>query len=72
MCENMTNVSSSNIKSVGYDMDKKILCIKFLNGSLYTYKDVPLSKYEALRDANSVGKYLNQNIKGIYSYTQIF
>lgn len=49
MCKNMQNVSSLNIKSVGYDMDRKILYIKFLNGSLYIYKGVPLIKYEELR-----------------------
>ena len=71
MCENMKEVSSSNIKSIGYNEDTQILCVRFLDGSLYIYKGVPSSKFEGLSSASSVGRFLNQNIKGVYPYEQI-
>jgi len=71
MYENMKEVTSSNIESVGYAENVKILYVKFLNGNLYSYKGVPLNKYNELVNASSVGKYLNQNIKGTYSYVQV-
>ena len=71
MCEQMINVKSSNIESVGYDKNLKIVCVKFLNGSLYTYKGVPSSEFNNLKNAASVGSYLNRNFKNIYSYERI-
>lgn len=54
-------VSSSNVDSIAYkDGD---LYVKFLNGSEYKYFSVPFEQFEALRDAPSVGKYLNSDIK---------
>ncbi len=65
------SVTSSNIKSVGYDNAKKILEIEFCNNRVYQYFDVPENIFIALRDADSVGGYLAGNIKGKYSYTAL-
>jgi len=48
MCTDMVNVSSSNIESVGYSENDQIVCLRFLNGSLYIYKGVPKHEFEAL------------------------
>ncbi len=40
----MESVSLSNVNSVGYDYSEDIVYVKFLNGSMYRYYDVP--KYE--------------------------
>ena len=71
MCEQMINVNSSNIESVGYNEDLKIVCVKFLNGSLYTYSGVPKVEFNSLKGAISVGRYLNGNFKNIYPYERI-
>ncbi|QOY55710.1 KTSC domain-containing protein [Candidatus Sulfurimonas marisnigri] len=71
MCNEMINVKSSNVESVGYDEDLKIVCVKFLNGSLYTYKGVPNSEFNNLKNATSVGSYLNRNFKNVYQYERI-
>lgn len=67
----MEKVSSSNIDSVGYDPDNRIVYVKFLNGSIYAYKDVPRHDFDALRDAPSVGSYLHRGFKNVYPYEKI-
>ena len=67
----MINVSSSNIESIGYDANNLELHIRFLNGSLYVYKNVPQFEYDNLLQAPSVGSYLNRNIKGGYAYERV-
>jgi len=65
------NVESSNIESIGYDSKSQTLEIEFLNGSLYQYFDVPEHIFSALMNADSHGKYLNANIKGIYRFSKV-
>lgn len=66
------SVSSSNLKSVGYDSGNDILEVEFLNGTIYQYKSVPSKIYDGLLNASSKGQYLNQYVKdGGYSYSRI-
>ena len=44
--------------------------VEFKNGSVYSYFDVPGGEYSNLVGAESVGKYLNQNIKNNYRYSR--
>jgi hypothetical protein len=64
-------VSSSNLRSVGYDMDSHVLEIEFHNGGIYQYFGVPLSVYDALMSAASHGKYFHRNIRNRYSYAKV-
>ena len=54
---NRERVSSSSIKSVGYDPDAEILEVEFLKSGIYHYFDVPSRIYEDLINAFSKGKY---------------
>ena len=66
------SVSSSNLRSIGYDSISQTLEVEFHNGSIYQYSSVPSSVYEALMSASSHGSYFNQHIKkGSYPYTKI-
>ena len=67
----MTPVSSSNIESVGYD--KRTLRIRFKDGSLYEYSDVPEHIHQGLLHPpdGSTGKFFHANVKGIYTYTRL-
>ena len=67
----MLPVSSSNIESIGYSEDNQEVYVRFLNGSFYVYKGVPLHEYENLRDAPSLGSYLHRNFKNVYPYERI-
>ncbi|MDO9579555.1 MAG: KTSC domain-containing protein [Bacteroidales bacterium] len=64
-------VESSNLASVGYDADNKILEIEFNHGGVYQYFDVPQDVYDELMDADSYGKYFVHNIKDEYEYDRI-
>ena len=66
-----TQVESSNIESIGYDIDSETLEIEFIKGGLYQYCDVPEYVYGELMSASSHGGYLASNIKGTYSYSQV-
>ncbi|OHB66192.1 MAG: KTSC domain-containing protein [Planctomycetes bacterium RBG_13_60_9] len=65
------HVASTNIRSVGYDIDSGTLEVEFTSGGIYDYFDVPEREYEALMRAPSKGSYLNQNIKDRYRYRQV-
>lgn len=64
-------VTSSNIKAVGYDEENKLLYVEFLNNTLYVYKDVGKNVYHEMLDAHSVGKYLAQCVKNVFSFERV-
>lgn len=69
---NRTAVSSSNLRSVGYDASTKTLEVEFKDGSVYQYRDVAQSIYEGLMAAQSHGSYFDANIKKAgYRYSKI-
>lgn len=61
-------VQSSNIASIGYDINIEILEIEFLNGRIYQYHNVPLAVHEELMTASSHGSYFNREIRNTYAY----
>jgi hypothetical protein len=67
----MISVSSSNVESIGYDESTELLYVKFLNGSIYEYKNVPKMIYEQLLAAPSIGSYMHRNVKGLYPYEKV-
>ena len=62
-------VESSNVDRVAYD--GKDLYVAFINKSLYRYLDVPVTYYEGLIGAESVGRFLNQSIKGVFQFEKV-
>ncbi|WP_061223377.1 KTSC domain-containing protein [Leptospira weilii] len=65
------SVSSSNIRSIGYDAGSQTLEVEFLNGGIYQYFDVPNSIFNGLMNASSHGEYLAANVKGTYRYSKV-
>lgn len=63
-------VQSSNIKSVGYDDSTKSLFVNYNSGT-YKYDNVDKKVYEDLLSSSSKGRFLNENIKGQYTYSKI-
>jgi hypothetical protein len=59
-------VSSSNLRSVGYDPETSTLEIEFHNGGTYQYFGVPTSAYRSLMGAGSHGGYFHSHIKDVY------
>lgn len=56
-------VESSNIESIGYLKESKILKIVFKGGSSYIYKNVEELQLKNIQNAKSIGRYFNDNIK---------
>ena len=50
------SVRSSNISSIGYDENNRILEIEFRHGGIYQYLNVPLNHHNALSDALACAK----------------
>ncbi len=66
----MIKVKSSNIESIGYDERKFQLFVEFKSSDrskvkIFAYEDVSPSEYEALLNADSVGKHFSSYIKGV-------
>jgi KTSC domain-containing protein len=59
-------VSSSVMKSIGYDRTNRILEIEFHNDRLYRYFVVPHSVYQELLEASSPGRFFNERIRDRY------
>jgi hypothetical protein len=62
-------VVSSNLASVGHE--DTTLEVEFKNGQLYHYFGVSQELYQELLNAESVGKFLNTNIKPERAYTRV-
>jgi hypothetical protein len=58
-----TAVESTNVASVGYDIESAVLEVEFAHGGIYHYFGVPLFVYQGLMNASSKGKYLNEVVK---------
>lgn len=64
-------VSSSNLKSVGYQLSAQTLEIEFNSEGIYQYFNVPESVYQGLMTAVSHGSYFHQFIKDTYPYKRV-
>ena len=58
-------VSSSNIRSIGYDANSQTLEVEFTNSFVYQYYNVSQQVFDALMVAPSKGQFLNSHKKNI-------
>ena len=65
------SVTSSNVRSVGYDADTQTLEVEFHSGSIYQYDGVPERVHRGLMQAASKGSYLHLHIRNQYPYRRI-
>lgn len=64
-------MTSTDIKSVGYDPKQQVLEIEFHKSGVYQYFSVPQATYDGLIAAPSAGQYLAKHIKGQYSFFRV-
>lgn len=65
-------VSSSHLRSVGYDENIRILEVEFTDHSVYQYHGVPKEIHRGLMTAPSHGKYFDLFVKKRgYQFIQI-
>lgn len=60
--------NSSTIDRAGFDEEARLLCLRFVDSGCYFYFDVPLSLFEELCAADSVGQFFNAHIKGRFRF----
>ena len=63
--------NAPNIEYTFYIETKQILEIKFREHSTYQYFDVPKELWLNLKEAVSVGSFINRNLKGQYRYCRV-
>jgi hypothetical protein len=56
-------VASSAARAVRYHAARNELDVRFEEGREYRYSDVPRSKFRALLEADSIGEFINHEIK---------
>ena len=64
-------VSSSNLRSVGYDASAQLLEVELSDGSIWQYSKVPTEVHRRLMAAQSMVSYYRDNIEGDYSRRRI-
>lgn len=64
-------VRSSNIYSIGYEMETQMLEVEFKNGTIYQYSDVPKAVYSEFLGASSKGSYFYYHIRNRYNNQQL-
>lgn len=71
---------SSSIAAYGYGLTESkiaekrfllVLRVVFHTGKIYDYHNVPISLYDDMEKAESVGKFFNREIKGKYKFEYI-
>lgn len=67
----MYAVKSSTIAEIGHDESANTLHVKFKGGGHYSYAGVPRGTFDALKGADSVGKFFHGKIKGNFDYKKI-
>lgn len=67
----MIPVASTMIRSVGYDEEALKLTVEFMNGTRWTYDDVPESEYSSMMAGGSVGAYFRNNIRNDYDGREV-
>lgn len=67
----MKLIESTNLNEIGYDTETQTLYIRFHDGGLYSYKEVPADVWEAFELANSKGRFFYKAIKGRFDFTKI-
>ncbi len=66
-----TPVTSTNIRSIGYNSQSATLEIEFTSNDIYQYFNVPEHLYQGLMSAISKGQFLNNYIKYSYRYQKV-
>jgi KTSC domain len=64
-------VRSSNIASIGYDPEKEILEVEFLNGGVYRYTGILPEYHHAFVNADSPGRHFMAHIRGKFPVTKM-
>lgn len=66
-----TGVNSTCLRAVKHDKASKRLECEFRKGSIYEYRGVSTRTANGLKNADSVGRYFNRNVRNNYAFTRL-
>ncbi len=61
---------SSQIENTAYNYLGKVLTVKYKSSGYYDYHKVPEEKWKELLKAESIGTFINREIKPNYAFTK--
>lgn len=68
----LRRVDSSSVEAAGYDPQTRRLFLRFRgSGKAYVYYGVEARVFDELLTADSIGRYVNDEIKGVYSFSRL-
>ena len=62
---------STNIASVDYDEERRVLLVEFSDGGAYEYDNVPRELYEQFSRAPSAGRFFQQAVRGLFRHRRV-
>lgn len=67
----MLPCESSQVTAHGHCPKTNTLQVHFKTGGIYQYRDFGPEKYEELKKAESIGKFLHAHVKGKHSFERM-
>lgn len=67
----MMNVESSMFTELGYDKTNQSLLVRYTNGVLYQYFEVPEYLWNDMQAADSMGSFFSKNIREEYRFEKL-
>jgi hypothetical protein len=67
----MTSFDSTSIAAGGYDTRSRTLRLRYIDGDVYDYSNVPSRVFVDLLDAPSKGRFVNWHVKPNYPYVRV-
>jgi len=64
-------VASSNLRSVRYHPNRRVLEVRFRHGGTYRYADVPVRVYRELLQAPSKGRFFYRHVRDAFPYVKV-
>lgn len=67
----LATVKSSNVSGLGFHPQSNTLAVRFANGGIYHYDDVPADVVAQFKAAESKGSYFAKHIRGKFTSKKI-
>jgi hypothetical protein len=68
---NRITVESRLVATAGYHDASSTMELEFVDGGVYRYLVVPRSVFDALLAADSIGRFFQEHIRGVYPFERI-
>ena len=64
-------VDSSSLRSIGYDRATATLEVEFRSGGIYQYEGVTVEIWNQLRNATSIGRFFQDQVRDHFPTTRV-